>query len=123
MDGQVVVNLKGWHGSPNDLDILGQIPRVSVLCVDAFGSRLRDSDVERIAGIPSLKVIDLSKTEITAAAIGHLRRATDLRELWLFGTQITDADLAAIGGLNRLWTLGLERTRSYRTTCLRTSKR
>ncbi len=109
--GQVYVKLKNWRGSLSDLELIGKIPNVSALCVDASRSRLRDGDVERLAGMPALKVLDISRTSITGTALSYLKGAKDLEKLWLDCTDITDADLHALSALSRLSTLGISRTR------------
>ncbi|MGO9111271.1 MAG: hypothetical protein ACLP9L_18755 [Thermoguttaceae bacterium] len=109
--GQLYATLKNWRGSSRDLELLGKIPKVSDLFVNASNSPLRDPDVERLAGLPALRVLDLSNTRITGTALRHLKGAKDLHQLWLRGTRIADADLDAIGELSRLSTLDISRTR------------
>jgi Leucine-rich repeat (LRR) protein len=107
---QVEVNLKHWRGSSVDLELLEKIPKYKSLGVDAPHSRLGDIDVKVLAKLPHLISLDLSRTNVTGAALSYLSAAKDLKRLSLRETGITDGDLVALNSMGRLSSLDLSRT-------------
>ncbi len=99
---------------------------------DFRASWVTDADVERLAGMPDLRRIDLSHTRITDIGFEHLRKLENvqvvnlyfaeqigdgalaamkdwkqLRELTLRGTKVTDAGLAHLANHGALETLDI----------------
>lgn len=70
-----------------------------------------DADIERIAGLKSLKRLDLSLTYISDRGIERLKGLDQLEELNLFAAEfITDAAMAFLRGNRQLKTLNLRGT-------------
>ncbi|MBI1872622.1 MAG: hypothetical protein HYS05_01875 [Acidobacteria bacterium] len=70
-----------------------------------------DADIERIAGLESLKRLDLSLTYISDRGIGRLKGLDHLEELNLFAAEfITDAAMAFLRGHRQLTRLNLRGT-------------
>jgi Leucine rich repeat/Leucine Rich repeat len=70
-----------------------------------------DADIERIAGVKSLKRLDLSLTYISDRGVERLKGLDQLEELNLFAAEfVTDAALAFLRGNRQLTTLSLRGT-------------
>ena len=70
-----------------------------------------DSDMQHLRTLTELQDLYLWGTEITDAGLGHLKGLSGLRSLQLSRTQITDAGLSHLKGLTRLQELNLMYTR------------
>ena len=70
-----------------------------------------DADVERLAGLKSLKRLDLSLTYVSDRGAERLKALDQLEDLNLFAAEfITDAALAFLRGNRQLKTLNLRGT-------------
>lgn len=74
------------------------------------GDRLKDDNLVHLDGMPSLRELYLSCSDVTDAGLVHLRGLAELRTLYLGGTSVTDAGLIHISGLRYLQTLNLTGT-------------
>jgi hypothetical protein len=72
-----------------------------------FSPNTSDDDLARIVYFPGIKELDLYGTEITDAGLPHMRRLTDLRVLSLACTKITDEGLTEVGEFVNLERLNL----------------
>lgn len=71
-----------------------------------------DSDLDRVAGMASLKRLSLAQTRVTDAGLERLRPLGGLRELDLYFAEFfTDDGVAALKGLRKLERLNLRGTR------------
>ena len=87
-------------------DAAGQIVEVSFARTWAT-----DADIERVAGIKSLKRLDLSLTYVSDRGAERLKALDQLEELNLFAAEfITDAAMAFLRGNQRLTRLNLRGT-------------
>ena len=75
-----------------------------------LNAKLTDADLEKIAALPDLRAVKLSKQPITDAGLQKLLLLTKLKSLGLDETQITDAGLAALEKLPALEELLLANT-------------
>ncbi len=66
-----------------------------------------DADLGRLAGLTELRYLYLWGTQITDAGLGCLKDLHGLQELHLSHTRISDAGLARLGGLTELSRLDL----------------
>lgn len=73
--------------------------------------RLNGSGLADLKELTNLEEIDLGKTGVTDAALGHLQGLANLRSLNLGQTGITDAGLVHLQGLRSLRKLSLAETR------------
>ena len=70
-----------------------------------------DADVERLAGVKTLKRLDLSFTYVSDRGVEHLKQLDQLDDLNLYAAEfITDAALAFLRGHRQLKTLNLRGT-------------
>ena len=72
--------------------------------------QLTDVGLEHLKGMTELWQLNLYRTKITDAGLVHLKGMTNLRELTL-PNQITDAGLVHLKGLAKLQALNLEATK------------
>lgn len=94
--------LTGTPITDNGLVHLRAIP-VEALYLNA--TRISDAGLDHLAGLHSVKILDLSNTSLTNAGVAKLRPLIGVTWLLLSGTAITDAaieDFAAMPNLTRL---------------------
>jgi hypothetical protein len=91
------------------------LPRLAGLAglgiLDLSGQPITDAGVRRLVPLRSLKSLYLAGTKVTDAATPALSQMPGLEEIALDETQITDAGLARLKPLAKLRGLGLARTR------------
>ena len=68
---------------------------------------LDDAALECLEGLPQLRELYLSHTDVTDAGLEHLKGLRQLRELHVHSTGVTDAGLEQLKGLRRLQRLDL----------------
>jgi len=76
--------------------------------VDLFDSEVTDAALEHIRWWPDIKVLRLDQTQVTDAGLEHLKGLSQLQRLSLDGTQVTDAGLEHLKGLSQLQKLCLK---------------
>jgi hypothetical protein len=104
-DGDIVRSIEA-QGGRIVRDQTGRIVDVSLARTWAT-----DADIERIAGLKSLKRLDLSLTYISDRGAERLKALDQLEELNLFAAEfITDAAMAFLRGNRQLKTLNLRGT-------------
>lgn len=91
------------HGSATDA-MLAEIARIDGLTVLRLGesATITDHGLRHLAGMTSLRELDLSGTSITDAGLSVLRGLTSLERVSLSNTQVTDAGLRAFDRCERL---------------------
>ena len=72
--------------------------------------KVTDAWVEQLAGIATLRRVDLANCAIKGDGLRHLGKLTDLREVNLTLTPVTDGALRHLAGLTELRVLGLAST-------------
>lgn len=82
----------------------------SVKTVALRNAKIRDHELEYLAGLPDLEGLLLNRTPITDEGITHLRHLDNLIKLDLTQTSITDDGLAALTRLSHLRELTLNGT-------------
>jgi len=82
-----------------------------VIDVDLDEKPVTDADLEHVAALPDLKILNLSNTQITDEGLKRLTGLTKLKFLYLFNTGISDAGMLSLVELPRLEVLCLDRTR------------
>ncbi|HVJ68844.1 MAG TPA: hypothetical protein VM510_12720, partial [Caulifigura sp.] len=78
--------------------------------VDLDGKPITDADLDHLATLADLKILNLSGSRITDAGLAKLASLKRLKFLYLFKTDITDAGLAHLKELPRLEVLCLDQT-------------
>ena len=73
-----------------------------ILELSFAGTRLADSDVELLSGLPHVELLDLANTAISDGGLVHLGSIRSLRALDLSGTRVTDRGLLNLETLPRL---------------------
>ena len=101
-----VTSVTRWDSADSDMPFvqIGQLSRLEDLCV--FGIRVEDGLVH-LKGSTSLKVLDLSFTDVTDAGLVHLKGLSSLRDLNLSKCKITGAGLVHLSKLKGLQFLDL----------------
>jgi Leucine-rich repeat (LRR) protein len=88
-------------------------PKSPITAIDLSEKKVTDHDLQELVhdkAIGSVTTIDLSKTQITGAGVGHLKVLGQLENLDLGNTKINDPDLESLGNLPNLKVLGLNST-------------
>jgi hypothetical protein len=78
--------------------------------VDLDGKPVTDADLDNLAPLTDLKILNLSGSRITDEGLAKLEPLKRLKFLYLFKTDITDAGLAHLKELPRLEVLCLDQT-------------
>ncbi len=86
-------------------------PGKPVIRVDLHGSEVTDAALEHVKGLTELQTLNLWQTKVTDAGLVHLKGLTKLQGLDLQGSEVTDAGLEHLKGLTELQTLDLWRTK------------
>ncbi len=76
--------------------------------IGKFGGRF---EVDKNSPDKSVVVVNLRKSTVTDAGLGHLKGLTRLQSLDLYGTKITDVGLDSLKGLTNLQSLDLSNTK------------
>jgi hypothetical protein len=107
------LRLRTEAGESGNLSQASAIPanpfRVTAVLFTAHDTLAHD-DFERLAGLESLHLLDLTATNVTDAGLRHVARLEHIRELSLSKTKITDDGLQFLGALQELRVLLLYRT-------------
>ena len=75
------------------------------------GLPVNDASISHLPDMPSLRSLNLSRTEITDMAMRNLTRFSSLEQLNLYETAVTDAAITDIARLNKLRSLNTWSTR------------
>ena len=87
-------------------------PSGAVTAADLTGSWITDADLTRLATLPNLRRLDLSRTKITDAGLEHLKPLNEVIELRLrYAESVTDNGVAHIKGWKHLERLDLRGTK------------
>ena len=80
--------------------------------LDLFDSPVTDRELASLVeGLGTLRFLSLADTRVTDAGMPHVAHLTDLEELHLDNTAVTDAGIQLLGGLRHLRILDLKGTR------------
>jgi hypothetical protein len=90
--------------------LLGPDFKNPVLTVRLHGTEVTDSDLEEVARLSKLQILDLCDTQITDRGLEFLRSLEHLEMLVLTGTRITDRGLLHLQNHSALQVLSLEET-------------
>ncbi|HVJ85435.1 MAG TPA: hypothetical protein VM452_07305, partial [Caulifigura sp.] len=99
-DRLIEVDLDGKPVTDADLDHLATLSDLKIL--NLSGSRISDEGLAKLAPLKRLKFLYLFKTEITDAGVAHLKELPRLEVLCLDQTLITDAGVKSLEALPRL---------------------
>ncbi len=99
-DRLIDVDLDGKPVTDGDLDHLAPLEDLKIL--NLSGSRITDDGLAKLAPLKRLKFLYLFKTDITDAGLDHLKELPRLEVLCLDQTLMTDAGLKALEALPRL---------------------
>ena len=75
--------------------------------LDLTGAQITDVGLAHLKGLTQLQSLDLSNTQVTDVGLEHLKGLTSIRALFLDDTQVTDAGLDHLRGLTGLQMLRL----------------
>ena len=81
-----------------------------VVVVVLQGTQVTDAALVHLKELTKLEHLQLDDTQVTDVGLVHLKELTDLVNLWLDRTQVTDAGLVHLKELPNLWFLGLSST-------------
>ena len=91
------------------LDVLTDIQSLKNLeTLDIHGTQVKDSGLEKLAGLTELKVLRIDGTRITDTGLVHLQGLNKLYDLGLSGTHVTDVGLRHLRGLKNIVILNLD---------------
>jgi hypothetical protein len=109
------LNLRGTDITDTTLEYVGSIP--SLRSLDVSYTQITNNGLEHLAALPNLEELTLGGNKVTGAGLRGLKAMPALRRLSLNGAQkrnsgtwsvsLTDLDLDAIAGLQRLEALDL----------------
>jgi hypothetical protein len=99
-DRLIDVDLDGKPATDADLDHLATLSDLKIL--NLSGSRITDEGLAKLAPLKRLKFLYLFKTDITDAGLAHLKELPRLEVICLDQTLITDAGIKTLEGLPRL---------------------
>lgn len=112
--------LRGVEVTDSELKKLAGLARLRSLDLGLTGARpirpITDAGWESLKGMaclgtmPHLRALILSGTQITDAALEHIKSMTELQDLMLQGTSITDNGLEHLKGLTKLRRIALLNT-------------
>jgi hypothetical protein len=77
-------------------------PDGPVVWVILKGTGVTDAELRELAGLQSLRYLDLCSTKVTDAGMKELAVLQQLRELYLLNSQVTGAGLTELAGLKQL---------------------
>jgi Leucine Rich repeat len=83
----------------------------TIIFVEFDGTKVTDTDLKHLEGLPHIRSLGLSKTQITDAGLENLEGLNQLLWLRLQNTQITDAGLEHLRNLTRLQNVDLRGTK------------
>jgi len=87
---------------------LENLPSLEVL--DASRTDIDDHGLQNLANSHHLKSLTLDDTKVTSEGLRHLKQLRNLEELWLYGTRIDDHGVAHLAKLHKLHTLQISGT-------------
>jgi hypothetical protein len=96
-----------WLVDSFGVDYFGHVTQVRVVAVH----ELSEAELIHISHLTQLEELDLHRSPVTDARLAHLEGLTDLQSLILFHTPISDAGLVHLRKLTRLRTLSIEDTK------------
>ncbi len=96
-----------WLVDSFGIDYFGHVTQVRVVAVH----ELSEAELIQISHLTQLEELDLHRSPVTDARLAHLEGLTDLQSLILFHTPISDAGLVHLRKLTRLRTLSIEDTK------------
>ena len=82
-------------------------PGNPVFHVSLQHTKITDTGLALLKGLPQLRSLVLLNTQISDAGLAHLKGLTSLQKLNLYGTRVTSAGLAHLKGLKNLQELNL----------------
>ena len=100
-----------YHAQPTDAQLKELAGLKSLRCLDLNNTNVTDAVLKVLAGLKSLQSLDLTGTKLTDAGLKELARLKNLRSLNLQDTQVTGVGLKELAGLESLQTLGLGYTK------------
>lgn len=95
-------------GTADFLPYLREYPNLEIL--DFADTALSDSDLKTIAQFTQLRQVRLNNTPVTNAGIASLITLSNLEELYLWGTNVTNTCLESLGQLPKLKYISLSNT-------------
>ncbi len=101
----ITIELKGKATRDKDLVSPARLRTVHVLIL--ADCPVTDSGLAQLTPVCSLECIVLSRTPVTAAGLAHLQALPGLKTLDVDGTSISDSALAAVGLLDKKFSLSL----------------
>lgn len=104
------VAVYGYGGNFGDQQAASLAGLISLRLLLLGRTQITDAGLEHLKGLTGLIVLDLEDTEVTDAGVKHLKDLTNLEWLFLGGTQVTDHGLGHLQGLTRLGLLYLNDT-------------
>src|SRR5262245_1297794 len=87
---QIVEQIKCWGGRAETYAVAPVWMPGRVGSVDLSGTKVVDSDLSQLSGLPGLTHLALSDTAVSDVGLFHLRRCEILQSLCLDGTKVTD---------------------------------
>jgi hypothetical protein len=101
----VEIDLHQTRTRDTDLEMLHGL--TSLRTLNLFGTSITDAGLTNLAGLTKLEKLYLNNTSVTDAGVEHLRGLTGLKELSLYGTKVTDDGLRHVAALRSLQSLTL----------------
>ena len=87
-----------------------EVANGKITSISLEGRHFRDTDLAGLAGLSSLRSLNLSATEVSDTGLAALKNLVGLQTLLLNNTTISDTGLRQLAGLRGLRRLGLEGT-------------
>jgi len=103
------VVLRGCSPTPDDLDLLSDVPGVSRLLLREDPS-VTDDSLRHLAGAKNLRILDLISTSVEGPGLQHIAPLHRLEELWIGRTPLTDEGMRYIAQMRGLKLLYLSDT-------------
>src|SRR5687767_5640272 len=94
------VAAQGQEAAQTILDRLGRRFNPQSGRLDLYETKVTDDDLQAIAGLDGLRVLNLNVTSITDKGLAHLQGTRSLEILYLAGTRVTDQGLQHLRGLS-----------------------
>jgi hypothetical protein len=104
-----MLQLIGMDITDEQMANVNRFPNLTSLCVTS--SRVTDEALaEVLAGLPDLRHLCLSGTQVTGKCLPYIASLSQLEQLQLNHTEINDEDVEVLADLPKLRVLGLENT-------------
>ena len=91
------------------LKVVGRMKKLKYFEI-TNGDRITREGVRHLVGLPALSVLGLELSGVDDDALRHVAAARELKELYLFGTFISDQGLAHLSGMAKLTKIRLRNT-------------